>query len=618
MDATVDTLLNQVASLFLDKIDKQNLDPSFLQKFANSLLGKYTVQSGRPIQQEAKQPAVTKGLNFSLVEDIKKAYKDLLKDSSYKGDYKKFLIDVLPDALTEKQIITQQPATGISVNTDEGRVKMIEEPQDKQKIIFDGFSEKGWSFFSERFPKILKDIIPKPATQQPQGGIGMFGAGIGILLSGVAALVAGLQTDGPFKGILKILSTTGIKGAVRLLEASVKAFLGSLKAVISAPINLLDDIGKSINIFFGKEVTKAVTVPLKGVKGIFAKMLGGLVKIVTPLLRRLPLIGTIISWGFAYSRFKSGDTVGGIIDVLSGIANIFPGVGTAISIGLDVLNAFLDVKTGGADQEASQKKTGLLKEWATGLGSLVWEGAKKAPIIGPLIDTINSLQEGNWFDALYNFARINPLMEPIVSLIEYFTGANIKEAARSGSVDIGNTVQGLFTWMKDSIWKGISDFVTNLIEGIKTWWNNLSVFDPGTWTKPNIDFNNSKEVKLPQSQPQTALADGGIVTKPINAVVGEAGPEAVLPLDKYFDPQSLTLNNTTLEKIAVNTNDTNNSLKVLSDALFKLIVVLDKKTTQAGTTIINAAGKTMQQATPASVIANTNADPIRRVRMQFA
>ena len=33
----------------------------------------------------------------------------------------------------------------------------------------------------------------------------------------------------------------------------------------------------------------------------------------------------------------------------SGIATLFPGVGTALGIGLDVLNAFLDMKKGGED-----------------------------------------------------------------------------------------------------------------------------------------------------------------------------------------------------------------------------------------------------------------------------
>jgi hypothetical protein len=31
------------------------------------------------------------------------------------------------------------------------------------------------------------------------------------------------------------------------------------------------------------------------------------------------------------------------------------------------------------------------------------------------------------------------------------------------------------------------------------------------------------------------MADGGIVNKPVNAIVGEAGPEAVIPLDQLMD-----------------------------------------------------------------------------------
>jgi hypothetical protein len=188
------------------------------------------------------------------------------------------------------------------------------------------------------------------------------------------------------------------------------------------------------------------------------------------------------------------------------------------------------------------------------------------------------------------------------------------------------------SWVRENIWEKITGFVTGVFDGVKDWWNSLS-WDPKSWvgitpespeqpatskpTQTSKQPTPQELTKASTSQP-IMMAEGGVVTQPINAVVGEAGPEAVLPLEKYFNPQNLSLNNTTLEEIANNTNDTNSSLKVLSDALFKLIVVLDKKTNQTGATVINSIGKTNQQNTPASVIANTNADPIRRVRMQFA
>jgi hypothetical protein len=647
MDITADTLVNQVAALFLAKVDKQNIDPSFLQKFLDGLLGKLNYKDTRAIKQQQSDSKKVPSKSVSLADDIKNAYKSLLKDSSYKNDYKKFLIDVLPKGLVEEgnqktldvkdiESTTLKPETkteSTNVEKKEGRPQLIEKPQEKQKVIFDGFSERGWAFFSERLPKILKNIIPKPGDQQQQGGgIGLLGGGIALLLGGLAALVTGLMTDGPFKGLLKILSKAGLQGGIKMLEVTAKAFIGSLKQVIMAPINLLDDAVKLIGKVFGKGAYKAVLTPIRAMKGLFTKMLGSLVQFITPLLKKLPLIGTVISWGFAYSRFKSGDVVGGTIDVLSGIASIFPGVGTAIAVGLDVLNAFLDYKGDGANEKTTQKKTGLLKEWTLGLGKTLYNGIKYIPVIGPLIQAVEDMANGKWLDATYNLVRATPGLGVVLDIINYFTESKTKESIKGGLSQTGDKIGEWLSWVRENIWEKITGFVTGVFDGVKDWWNNLS-WDPKTWVgitpeSPNQPATSNPAQTSKQSTPQeltktstsqpVMLAEGGIVTQPVNAVVGEAGPEAVLPLEKYFNPQNLSLNNTTLEEIANNTSDTNSSLKVLSDALFKLIVVLDKKTSQTGATVINNVGKTAQQNTPASVIANTNADPIRRVRMQFA
>lgn len=155
-------------------------------------------------------------------------------------------------------------------------------------------------------------------------------------------------------------------------------------------------------------------------------------------------------------------------------------------------------------------------------------------------------------------------------------------------------------------------------------------------------FRKLKSENNAEPKPPVAMKDGGIVTKPTKALIGEAGPEAVIPLTnnntynqtqnkiyssssddvtpltKLFDPQQFSLNNSSLNTIAANTSDTNNSLKLLSEAMFKLVTVFDKKISQSGnTTIINGTNKSTPPA-PASAIAGSNVDPIRRVRMQFA
>lgn len=650
MEATADTLLNQVANLFLSKIDKQNIDPNFLKKFTEQLLGKLSYIPSEPIKQK---PVTSQGsTGSSLVKDLKKVYKELIKtDSTYKNDYKSFLKYVLPEELlkqsTDKVALPSDKANTVLPadkakpvpQMAEGRAKLIDKPDEPQKVILAGITESAARSLKGKFSDIFKGFFDKLKFnfESPKEGLGLLGGGIALLLGGLAALVTGLMTDGPFKGLLKILSKVGLQGGIKILEVAAKTFIGGLKQVIMAPINLLDDAVKLIGKVFGKETFKAVLKPIRAMKGLFTKMLGGLVSFLKPILGKIPGIGTIISWGFAYSRFKSGDVIGGFIDVLSGIASIVPGVGTAIAVGLDVLNAFLDYKSGGANEKTTQKKTGLLKEWALGLGKTLYKAVKYIPIIGPFMQAVEDMQAGKWLEASYNLVRAIPGLGILVDVLNWFTGGEPEQGIKEGLSNTGDMIGNWLGWLKDNIWEKITGFVTGVFDTVKDWWNNLS-WDPRSWvgispdtpTKSSIPKPakatvnvNGKEMSLDewesqQTQPKTKLADGGIVTQPTEALVGEAGPEAVLPLDKYFDPQNLSLNNTTLEQIAGNTKDTNSSLKVLSDALFKLVTVLDKKMNQTGATVINAPGQSSQQSSPASVIANINADPIRRVRMQFA
>lgn len=186
----------------------------------------------------------------------------------------------------------------------------------------------------------LKQRLPVQLPKSSEGAAGKGGGSwlkklIGpalLILGGLAALVTGFLSDGPAKGLLKILAKVGVGGGVKWFASKFKG------------------IGKSVGKMF-KSFGGLLLKPFKFLKGgaikTFFKGLGKKVGfLLKPVLKRIPGIGSMISWAFAYSRFKKGDVVGGLIDVASGIATLFPGVGTALGIGLDVLNAFLDTKKG--------------------------------------------------------------------------------------------------------------------------------------------------------------------------------------------------------------------------------------------------------------------------------
>ena len=55
-------------------------------------------------------------------------------------------------------------------------------------------------------------------------------------------------------------------------------------------------------------------------------------------LKKIPVIGALLSVWFAWERWKKKDYAGAFIEIASGIASIFPGIGTLVSIGLDLIN----------------------------------------------------------------------------------------------------------------------------------------------------------------------------------------------------------------------------------------------------------------------------------------
>ena len=167
-------------------------------------------------------------------------------------------------------------------------------------------------------------------------------------------------------------------------------------------LKIMGTIYESIGSFFEKNIGKAFSALLGegaekgamagGVKlfsgatlsKILGKTLGGLSKAV---LKGIPIIGSLFSFWFAYDSFKEGDTIGGFINIASGLANllnfVLPGIGTGLSLGIDVLGAILDVKAGdGTTEQKQERKSAMLKDWGKSLLNIL----KKIPFIDTIIN----------------------------------------------------------------------------------------------------------------------------------------------------------------------------------------------------------------------------------------
>lgn len=118
----------------------------------------------------------------------------------------------------------------------------------------------------------------------------------------------------------------------------------------------------------------------------------------------------------------------------------------------------------------------------------------------------------------------------------------------------GGIKEFFFTVVNNMIglWEGFANTVINAVNFVIRALNRIQVSAP-KWltdltgiTSFGINIQELPNIKLPR----VALAEGGIVTGPLNALIGEAGPEAVIPLDKM--PKGNTYNITVNAGIGTN------------------------------------------------------------------
>lgn len=114
---------------------------------------------------------------------------------------------------------------------------------------------------------------------------------------------------------------------------------GKKAAAKTTEKTLAKTTGKAAGKTAGKTVGKAV-----------AKTTG------KSLLKKIPLVGLGVGCYFAWGRIKQGDYAGALGEVASGAAACVPGVGTAVSVGIDVALGGRDVYRASQGGEVSQQQ----------------------------------------------------------------------------------------------------------------------------------------------------------------------------------------------------------------------------------------------------------------------
>ena len=160
---------------------------------------------------------------------------------------------------------------------------------------------------------------------------GMLKTILGAVFGGLTSMVGGLFSglSGMFGGLTSLLGMVG-KGIIGPLVGGLASLLpGFIKGGFKLAGGMLKGGAKGVGKF-----TKAT----KGTRGFERKMFGNIFKKVGgAALRKLPLIGLLAGGYMGVQMLRDGDTVGGLGTMASSLLAQIPGIGTALSIGLDGL-----------------------------------------------------------------------------------------------------------------------------------------------------------------------------------------------------------------------------------------------------------------------------------------
>lgn len=393
-------------SKFLNKFEKQlnSLETSDIQKIFDPLGLSKAVKNVDELKKDLQE------YKSKLKKTLKKANKDLddLDEISSKSIDSKSKPDVVSNDSSNTSNTKEQQTV---VSSDSSNTSNIEEQQTfGEDEITVKFSKETSSYIDGLFDTYVNKVIEKNNKAEElaknnniivdkRTGTGFFDGLLGtvatLLIGGVGATLIAANWDNHVKPWLEDFFGTKLD----FLDKFKGIVIGIGKFFTVEGLNLFGIMSKtfggfletSLSIFFkGGLGASAVGVgsASTGLKTLLPKIAGSIFgKIGIAALKAAPVIGSLISFYFAWDRYEKGDYIGSAIDLVGGLANLLSFTPLAplalpISLGAAVLNGFLDYKSEGKAPEEQQKsKLNLLK----GIGSGVANFIKNIPIIGSII-----------------------------------------------------------------------------------------------------------------------------------------------------------------------------------------------------------------------------------------
>ena len=315
-----------------------------------------------------------------------------------------------------------------------------------------------------------------------RGGGGALGALFGTVgaLSGMA--MRGLAARGLTRAGARILSSKATGSGSKTGLSRVKGFdhialpgKNSKPLVQQGKKNFMSRIGK----YLGREGTEQAGKKI--VKQGAGKMLG----------KKIPLVGLGLGALFAAERLGRGDWGGALLELASGTASMFPGVGTGISVGID--SALM------AKDMASMQDGGI--PLGQNFPALLNDRPDMNPeAVMPLtLDTFTMFGEG-WLKAMTdNKNKYTELQGDGLSNFWNKKGGFASMTSRFGNITdgVGNFFGGikdnLKGWFDETLVPNLKNFWEGTQKNLSNVWDGTTNWVKGVWDGLGDTMNNLKQ-----------------------------------------------------------------------------------------------------------------------------
>lgn len=312
---------NQLESSFAPLYDKLNSISKDTQKL--------TVTDLIPIDQN-------KFKNFKQrYEQSLEKFIDSFEDKVNLGSVKELKENPKKEEVKQKGIIDKilySVANSGKVDRKNGFKTEVDE--DPKEVIIKGASKSYFEKMQGLFPNLTAVFNDRQDEDKNKGSIlgkiGKFlaiaGLGVAAFATGAVLLFEAFMTDGKFKGTLAVIGRSLVKPVLAIFDGMLKDVVPRILDIGLKPLKGLFSLGTKLIPFkkIGGALSRAAGF---GIFKTIGKFAGKGLKLA---FRGIPILGSLISLAFAVQRFKRGDTLGGVLELVAAIP--FPPLSLAVGV----------------------------------------------------------------------------------------------------------------------------------------------------------------------------------------------------------------------------------------------------------------------------------------------